>query len=119
MFYLTNNFSRTDNLFKDFLNWAPTVRDDISEDNKNYTVYADLPGYKKENIKLKVEKEILTIEATRGKIGDTRYNSYKKSYILPDTVNPKNIEAKFEDGVLELKIPKDVKKLESHTIQIK
>ena len=77
----------------------------------------ELPGVDKENIKIKFEKNILTVsgekkkpsEKSEGKnifIGERRFGKFERSFTLSDTVDSNNIEAKFENGVLSILVPK-------------
>src|SRR5882762_6772172 len=96
-----NDFFNVDNFFdkswfKKFENSFPAVN--ISEDDKNYEVEVVAPGFKKEDFKLKVDDDVLTIsaESKSEKIEDgnkkeyTRreysYNSFTRSFHLPDNV---------------------------------
>lgn len=94
---------------------------DIVEHEDNFLISADLPGMKKENISLDINDGILTVGGERTdekKSSDQHYRRYEKrygkfvrSFRLPDGVNPDKIEACFEDGVLEILIPKNEKVL--------
>ncbi|MET0573200.1 MAG: Hsp20/alpha crystallin family protein [Pedobacter agri] len=100
--------SRLDNPF-------PAVN--ISENEKEYNVELVVPGFKKEDIKIKVNDEILTISAEnkteteeeKNKEYTRReysYSAFTRSFYLPDNVKDDNINAQFEDGVLKIKLPK-------------
>ncbi len=89
----------------------------IYEDNKNYMVDVAAPGFKKEDFKINVEDDILTISAEskqESKEGDDRsysrreysYNSFTRSFQLPDNSKDDQISAKYSDGILHLTIPK-------------
>jgi HSP20 family protein len=96
--------------------WAPSV--DISEDQNNYFVNAELPGVKKEDVNVYVENERLFIEGERkheseeGSDGkdyhrvERFYGKFQRSFRLPKAVDPNKIEANFEDGILKVAIPK-------------
>jgi HSP20 family protein len=100
---------------------APAL--DITEDEHSYTVSTELPGLKKEDVKIQFENGVLTIsgekrveEETEGKDRswhrmERRYGSFLRTVALPNTVAVDNADAKFEDGVLTIKLPKreDVK----------
>ena len=117
-------------LFDEFLNHSATedVRKvsetesvsamalDLSETEKEYRVYANLPGIKKEGVKITLDKNQLAIEATHQKDEENekyiyhhreRFNGkyYRKVY-LPENVDTNNIKATMENGILELLIPK-------------
>lgn len=90
----------------------------ISEDEKNYSVEVVAPGFSKEDFKLKVEEDILTISAEtksekkedgKGKEYTRReysYSSFTRSFRLPDNVKDDSISASYKDGVLKLELPK-------------
>lgn len=94
--------------------WIPAV--DIHEDNEKITLKADLPGLKKDQINIKVENNVLTINGDRkeekeekkdGYIRTERvYGSFVRSFTLPQTVDSEKIEANYKDGVLILHVPK-------------
>ena len=115
------DFFNVDNFFdngwlsrweKDF----PAVN--IAENEKNYSVEVVAPGFGKEDFKLKVDDDILTISA-ESKIENesddkqreyTRreysYNSFTRSFRLPDNVKDDSISASYQDGILKLELPK-------------
>ena len=90
----------------------------IAENQKNYSVEVVAPGFRKEDFKLKVEDDILTISAEsksekkeNGKDKEyTRreysYNSFTRSFRLPDNVKDDSISASYQDGILLLELPK-------------
>ncbi len=82
--------------------WDPVTH--FEENEAHFTLSLDVPGIKKNEMKLEVTGQILSIsgESKREKITRT----FKRSFTLPETVDATKIEAKFEDGVLDLKLPK-------------
>lgn len=92
-------------------------RVDISEDSKFVYVLAELPGIQKDNVKVSVNEEnILSIKGEK-KLGEQpenkvflrterKYGEFSRSFVLPENLNKEGISAKFEDGLLELSIPK-------------
>jgi HSP20 family protein len=95
---------------------ARSMAMDIIEHEKEYELLANLPGYKKENIKISVHDNQLLIEANASEQKEEkkgtvyrceRYSgSYRRNLILPDNTDFARIAAKMEDGVLRLIIPK-------------
>jgi HSP20 family protein len=93
---------------------VPSVN--ITESKDHYKVSLAAPGLKKEDFKVNVENNVMTISAeteeTVNKEEDryTRreysYSSFARSFTLPDQVNKEQIEAHYENGVLDLKLPK-------------
>jgi HSP20 family protein len=85
---------------------------DIIENEKEYVVEMQLAGVKKEDIKLSLDDDVLTIKAER-KESDQKFNKkqtfygkYEKSFTLPNSIDVENIQASFDDGILKLNIPK-------------
>jgi HSP20 family protein len=111
-FFNIDNFFDGGNLGRDF----PAVN--IAENEKNYSIEVVAPGFKKEDFKLKVDDDILTISAEsrvenkdNGKEKEyTRreysYRSFTRSFRLPDDVKDDSISASYVDGVLNLELPK-------------
>jgi HSP20 family protein len=94
--------------------YRPSV--DIFEDEKTIQVKADLPGIKPEEIKIEVENGILTLSGERklekedNKDGYHRvervYGAFSRSFTLPEAVDGDAIEAKYNEGVLTVVLPK-------------
>ena len=102
------------------------MKTDVKELEKGYEVAVDLPGFKKEDLHVELNKGYLTISASKslnkdekdqeGKyIRQERYaGSCSRSFYVGEGVEEKDIHAKFEDGTLRLAIPKkDPKAIES------
>jgi len=94
--------------------WAPAV--DITEDDKEYLVKAELPEVNKENVKVTVENGILTISGERQFEKEEKgrkyhriersYGSFVRSFGLPDDADAEKVEAQFTDGVLKVHVAK-------------
>ena len=108
-----------DDIFDDFV---PTRRNDnmkcdIYEKDGNYHIEMDVPGFKKEDISIEVDDGYLTISAEKNCENNEEdedknyirrersYNSYKRSFYLGD-LDQDSIEAKFNDGMLNITVPK-------------
>lgn len=97
--------------------WAPSV--DISEDDKEWLVKADLPEVKKDDVKVTVEDGTLTITGERkfekeekGKKYhrvERAYGNFVRSFTLPDGADGAKVSAEFKDGVLKVRLPKNEK----------
>jgi HSP20 family protein len=92
----------------------------ISEDDKGYGVEVVAPGFKKEDFKVKVDDDVLTISAEtkqetqegEGKEYSRReytYSSFTRSFRLPENAKDDSITARYDNGVLQLQIPKTAK----------
>ncbi|MBQ8994959.1 MAG: Hsp20/alpha crystallin family protein [Oscillospiraceae bacterium] len=94
------------------------MKTDVHEQDDHYEVDIDLPGFKKDEIKLDLENGYLTVSAAKGLdkeekdnkgklIRQERYTgSMSRSFYVGDNVTEEDIKAKFEDGVLKLNVPK-------------
>ncbi len=107
--------------------FVPTVN--TREDENAYIVEVDLPGVKKEDIKVNIdpEKRTLTISGERKfkqevkkedyyKI-ESSYGKFMRTFSLPENVDVEHIDAKTEEGVLEITLPK-IKKEETEVKEI-
>jgi HSP20 family protein len=94
--------------------WAPAM--DLKEDEHAFTVEADLPGLKKEDIDVSVVDNIVTIKGERKHESETnekgyhrverRYGTFERSFEIPGGFAAENISAQFSDGVLRVMLPK-------------
>lgn len=121
MFNLIRN---TNDIFDDlFTNFnrkytGDIMKTDIKENDKEFIFLIDLPGFKKEDIKLSLLDGILTIEVERlNEVEEEKesyirkersYGKYSRTFKVGH-VDQSNIDAKFEDGLLTLSIPKSEK----------
>jgi HSP20 family protein len=97
-----------------FAGFAPRV--DIQETEKEFTVTADLPDMKREDIKVGLENGTLTIEGERkfekedqGKKFhrvERQYGRFVRRFAMPTEVEPAKVEAQYKDGVLKVTMPK-------------
>jgi HSP20 family protein len=97
--------------------WSPLV--DISEDDQEYLIKAELPDVKKEDVKVTAQKGTLTIMGERkfekeekGKKYhrvERAYGTFGRSFSLPDDASPAKVSAEFKDGVLTVHLVKNEK----------
>ena len=95
--------------------WSPLV--DITEDDKEYLIKAELPEVKKDEVKVRVEDGVLYISGERrfekeekGKRYhrvERAYGSFTRSFTLPDDADPAKVQAHFKDGLLSVHVAKD------------
>ncbi len=88
----------------------------VSETSKEYLIELAAPGLERKDFKVEVNKSMLTIssekkeEKKEEKEGYTRkeysYNSFSRSFTLPENVKDGNIDAKYQDGILKITVPK-------------
>ncbi len=97
--------------------WSPMV--DISEDDKEYLIKAELPEVKKEDLKVAVEDGLVTITGERKFENEEKtkkyhrverdFGSFGRSFSLPDDASPGKVTADFKDGVLKVHLAKNEK----------
>jgi HSP20 family protein len=97
--------------------WSPLV--DISEDDREYLIKAELPEVKKEDVKVTAEAGTLTIMGERRFEKEEKgrkyhrveraYGSFGRCFSLPDDASPARVSAEFKDGVLTVHLVKDEK----------
>lgn len=105
--------------------WSPTT--DMMETDDEYIIESDLPGMSKNDIKINVQGNILTIEGEREKETKEEHNGYlrrersfgtfKRSFTLPQNVVEDKVKASFKDGVLTVHVPK-AEKSKRKTVKI-
>jgi len=104
-----------------------TPETDIYEDKDNYRIVFDIPGIEKEDINIKVEKDVLTLTADNKKKPEEGYEcvreemgfvGYQRSFNLNGIVDAGKIEADYDNGTLILKLPKKEEE-KTKEIQIK
>ena len=94
--------------------WLPLV--DITEDEKEYLIKAELPEVKKDEVKVNVESGVLTISGERKfekEVKDRKYHrieraygSFARSFSVPDDADDSKVSAEFKDGVLTVRLAK-------------
>jgi HSP20 family protein len=106
----------TDAASEDLANrtWTPPV--DIQETDDSYKIQAELPGLKKEDIQITLENNVLRVSGERKWEKDVKkedyhriersYGSFTRSFALPHQVASDKVDAKFENGVLAISVPK-------------
>jgi len=95
----------------------PRIRLDVAERNGTYAVRAEIPGCRKEDIDVRIEGNLVTISAEMKKVWDDskdgrllrserQYGYATRSFTLSSAVDESKADAKYENGVLELTLPK-------------
>lgn len=89
---------------------------ELTEDKNNYFARFDLPGIKKDEVKVELDNNVLTVSAERKEehksddkkthYSEISYGSYMRSITLPSQVTESKIDAKFDSGVLTITLPK-------------
>lgn len=94
--------------------WLPAM--DLVETDDHFVLRADLPGLSEDDVDVALESDVLTVSGQRKAEHETRETGYyrverasgsfRRSLSLPEGVDPEAIEANFDKGVLEVRIPK-------------
>jgi HSP20 family protein len=101
-------------------NVVPAVN--ITENDKAYNIEVAAPGLAKNDFNVNLEENVLTISSEKEEKNEEKndnyvrrefsYNNFRRSFVLPESVNAEKIEASHKDGILNISIPKEeVKKL--------
>lgn len=128
-----------ENLFGDFgfrmpafdrmpdVEWIPQL--EVFQRNGRFVVRADLPGMKKDDIKVNVEEDTLILQGERRVEEEVKrdnfhrtertYGSFFRSLPLPEGVKTDKIDAAFKDGVLEVSMPMEVEKKPVKHVEVK
>ncbi|MDK2976638.1 MAG: hypothetical protein PWP06_1113 [Candidatus Marinimicrobia bacterium] len=112
-----------DDFFESFLDsfntmsnvsWSPSVN--LEETKNDYIIHAELPGMNKKDIDISVENDVLTISGEKKERVQTKDSNilvseilsgyFSRSFRLPAQIDSEKIEAKWDNGVLVVKIPK-------------
>lgn len=97
--------------------WVPAV--DVFEEAESIRITAELPGVQPENIAISLEGNLLTISGTKQQETEEKtervhryervYGAFERTFTLPASVEPKDIKARYEHGVLTVTLPKSEK----------
>lgn len=130
-----NNVFFDDQLFRDFFNGAwkggsVSPASNVKESDENYTIELAAPGLDKADFKIKLDERVLSIssekkvennnESERYTRKEFQYNTFKRSWNLPETVDTDSISANYSNGILSVVLPKkqDVVKNNNKVIEI-
>lgn len=88
----------------------------VTEDDKKYRMEVAIPGYKKEDFKVNLDENVLTISSEKKDEKEEKnekvtrrefnYSSFQRSFTLPENVDKQKIDAKYVDGILSFDLPK-------------
>ncbi|HIJ74492.1 MAG TPA: Hsp20/alpha crystallin family protein [Candidatus Hydrogenedentes bacterium] len=106
--------------------WSPAV--DLTETDEAYTLEADLPGLNKDDVEITAVDNVITLKGERKQEHEARekghhryerrYGSFQRSFEVPGGFEAEKVDAKFEDGVLRVTLPKRKEAKPKH-IQVK
>ena len=128
MLPILSRFSIFDDMFNDSIyqkKESSIMKTDIKENEENYILDIDLPGYSKENVKLELDKGYLTINAEiSNEINDSDtkpnylykerfYGKASRTFYIGESIVDKDVKASFKNGILTVTFPKKSIKEES------
>lgn len=139
MSIILRNNSPMRSIFEDFFNddffslsnvkntkWVPSVN--VKEKDSEFQIEVATPGYKKDSFNIEIKDNYLTIssknESTKEDKSDKYHrrefvsSSFERSFYLPEGVNTDDIKASYNDGILSISVPKNVKPKMSKMIEI-
>jgi HSP20 family protein len=112
---MLSDFFKTNDFFEDGFgnrDWIPAVN--VSETEKSYDIDVAVPGMKKDDFKVRVDRGMLTISAEKKEEKEDKqknytrqeynYSTFSRSFTIPDDAKEEDIKAHYEDGVLKLSI---------------
>ena len=124
--FSVSGFDPLDDVFKGFFRpvnlgnvTQPQLKMDVQEDERSYTVHAEIPGVDKENIQVTIDGSHVAISAevrrenevkdgARSLRSERYYGKVSRSFVLENEVDETKAEANYKDGVLQLVLPKKV-----------
>jgi HSP20 family protein len=105
--------------------WVPAM--DLVADDEHLVLRADLPGLSEEDVNVEVKDGVLTVSGERRAEEKTEekgyhriersYGSFSRSLSIPEGIDPEQVSAEFDNGVLEVRIPKPEER-KPHRVQI-
>jgi len=128
---LFSNFLRNDYHENYLDNCGNQPATNVFETEKDFRIELLLPGFPKEDVQINYHKNLLTIKVDKEEAKDENAEEYKyahrefgsfnfeKNFKVPNTVDAENINAKFENGVLRLVLPKKEEAVEKAPVEIK
>lgn len=122
-----NDFFNNDLTSREFAGYVPAVN--IIENEKSYNIEVSAPGFEKKDFNVQVEEGILTISGEhKTEKNETEqnfvrrefnYGSFSRRFNLVDLVDEEKIDAKYENGILKIVLPKNEKASAKNVKQIK
>ncbi|MDR1706610.1 Hsp20/alpha crystallin family protein [Dysgonomonas sp.] len=111
-------FKMNDDFFTDFFKGSNMPAVNIVENNKEFRIELSVPGFNKDDFKIEIEKNVLTISASQEskreeKNEDEKIHrqefystSFSRSFVLPENIDTEHISAEQKDGILKIALPK-------------
>jgi HSP20 family protein len=108
------------------LAFVPRV--DVVEDEKSFEIHLAVPGMKKDDFKIELNDNLLTISGERKFSAEkkennfhsieTQYGKFSRTFSLPENIDSQKVQAQYESGILILTLPKDEKKAIRQSIKV-
>ena len=124
--HLVDKFFNENNTRTGGSKFVPKV--DVVENEAAFELHVAAPGMKKEDFNVEVKDSLLTISGERKLVNEkegknfrsveTQYGSFSRSWNLPENVDATKINASYNNGILELTLPKDEKKEVKQSIKV-
>lgn len=121
--FLNDNIARSGGSLYSFV---PKV--DVIEEEKAFEIHVAVPGMNKEDFKIELNDNYLTVSGERKNTSEkkenmyrsfeTQYGSFSRSFSLPENVDGTKITAQYNNGILTVSVPKDEKKTLKQTIKV-
>jgi HSP20 family protein len=122
-----NDFFNNDLTSREYAGYVPSVN--ITENEKSYNIGVSAPGFDKNDFHVQVEDGVLTIagehkaektdESTNFVRKEFNMGSFSRSFNLVDLVDEEKIDAKYENGIVKIELPKSGKAKAKNVKQIK
>jgi HSP20 family protein len=106
--------------------WSPSA--DISETDAAYLIKAEIPGVKKEDVKVTIQDGMLTMQGERKMEKEEKgkkfhriersYGNFVRSFRLPDDADENSVKAEFKDGMLDITVTKSAKASKNKSIDV-
>ncbi|WP_413292376.1 Hsp20/alpha crystallin family protein [Bdellovibrio sp. HCB185ZH] len=114
---ISSMFDEMEHLTKIYDDRDFTPACDLTENDTHYFMSMDVPGLQKDDIKIDITNNLLTVSGERKRatsndsnrkfqLFERRYGFFKRSFSLPSSIESAKVEARYENGVLELYLPK-------------
>ncbi len=102
---------------------------DVSETEEAYTIGAELPGVKEKDVEVSVSDDMLVIKGQKEEqredkdrsryLSERSFGTFQRMFSLPRDADSTKIDARFQDGVLIVTVPKSAKKQETQKVEVK
>ncbi|WP_440994642.1 Hsp20/alpha crystallin family protein [Cysteiniphilum litorale] len=124
---LFDDFFSLPSMFSQHDKYMQSISLDLTEDDNAYHVAADIAGVDEKDINIELDKNLLTVKAKREHkhkdkkhhVQECYYGEYQRTIALPDNIEADKVEAKYQNGVLNINIPKSAKTATVKKIAVK